>query len=278
MVEEKESKGMQFIWDSLRVQLTFGVLILQAVCIFSIALIAEDRLKSSFLAQLESQQKSDLGFVAKWLEGEISERIGALQTVADHLPPEDWSNSRTTQGHLGSQSGISRFFGQDVYVLSPSGIRVAEVPARQLIGVDFRNTPYLDRALHTKRPVVMPLIDGFSGRPNLVFAVPVLDKSGSVVAVICGSDRLGPGTHFDIAGFTRSGSLGGYQVIALTERRGVFEADPEEAGGACAEGGQLVGQVGHRESHAVDIHGLVDDHRAFDHERPVGWGTLVPIR
>jgi len=80
---------MQFIWDSLRVQLTFGVLILQAVCIFAISMIAEDRLKSSFLAQLESQQKGDLGFVAKWLEGEISERIDALQTIADHLPPED---------------------------------------------------------------------------------------------------------------------------------------------------------------------------------------------
>ena len=225
MVVEKESKGMQFVWDSLRVQLTLGVLILQAVCIFAISMIAEDRLKSSFLAQLESQQKGDLVFVAKWLEGEISERIDALQTIADHLPPEDWSNSRIIQRHLGSQSGISRFFGQDVYVLSPGGIRVAEVPARQLIGADFGNTPYLDRALHTKRPVVMPLIDRFSGRPNLVFAVPVLDRSGSVVAVICGSDRLGPGTHFDIAGFTRSGSLGGYQVIALTERTYVAHTD-----------------------------------------------------
>ncbi|NML25645.1 PAS domain-containing protein [Zoogloea dura] len=217
MVEPRKPKGAHFIWDSLRFQLTLGVLLLQAICILAIAAMAQDRLKSSFLAQLESQQQSDLGFVTKWLESEISERIDSLQAIAGRLPPEDWSNSTTVQHHLDSQSSISRFFGRDVYVLSPGGRRLAEAPARQQIGADYRNTPYLDRALQSKQPVVMPVIGRFSGRPNLIFAVPVLDKSGNVVAVICGSDHLGPGSHFDISGFAGGGNLGGYQVIALAE-------------------------------------------------------------
>lgn len=63
-------------------QLTVGVLILQAICILALAAMAQDRLKSSFLAQLEVQQQSDLGSVSTWLENEIGERIDALQAIA----------------------------------------------------------------------------------------------------------------------------------------------------------------------------------------------------
>ncbi|MBN9695251.1 MAG: response regulator [Zoogloea sp.] len=209
---------MSFLWDSLRFQLTVGVLVLQAIGILAIAMMAQDRLKSSFLAQLEAQQKSDLGFVTRWIEGEIGERIDALQAIAGRLPSTDWSNAAAIQHHLDNQASLSRFFGRDVYVLSATGVRIAESPSRQQVGADYRHTPYLDHALRTKRPVVMPVIGRFSGAPNLIFAVPVLDKAGKVVAVICGSDRLGPDSHFDISAFPTGGKQGGFQVIALPER------------------------------------------------------------
>ena len=77
MQEPRQPRGVSFLWDSLRFQLTVGVLVLQAIGILAIAMMAQDRLKSSFLAQLEAQQKSDLGFVTRWIEGEIVERIDA---------------------------------------------------------------------------------------------------------------------------------------------------------------------------------------------------------
>lgn len=40
MKVQRESKGVRFVWDSLRVQLTLGVLLLQAVCILAIATMA----------------------------------------------------------------------------------------------------------------------------------------------------------------------------------------------------------------------------------------------
>jgi len=218
MLEPRQPTGVSFLWDSLRFQLTVGVLILQAICILALAAMAQDRLKSSFLTQLEVQQQSDLGFVSTWLENEIGERIDALQAIAVRLPPADWSNNAAIQRHLDSQASVSRFFGRDVYVLSPAGIRLAEVPPRQQVGTDYRNTPYLERAVQSKQPVVMPVIGRFSARPNLIFAIPVLDKGGKVVAVLCGSDRLGPGGHFDISAFPNGGKHSGYQVIALAEQ------------------------------------------------------------
>ena len=223
-----ESRGWRRIsqyWDSLRIQLTFGVLLLQAICLASLALIAEDRLKSSFLDQLQLQQESNLGLVANWLDSEVKERISLLQAVAEHLPPENWANGDAVRRYLSSQVSINRIFGRDVYVLSAKGRRIAEIPLREHIDTDYSDAPYFKLAVQSRRPAVMPIIGRFSGRPNLVFAVPVLDKAGSVVAVICGSDYLGPGNRFYISDFANNGKFGGYQVISLTERTYVASTD-----------------------------------------------------
>lgn len=212
-------------WDSLRFQLTLGVLLMQAICLASLAIIAQERLKSSFLDQLQFQQESNLRFVSKWLENEIGERFGSLQAIAEQLPVKDWANGDLVQRHLSNQSSINRLFGRDVYVLSTAGIRIAEAPVRQNIGSDYRDAPYFKKAIESRHPVIMPLIGRFSGRPNLVFAVPVLDKKGAVIAVICGSDELGPGSNFYISDFANNGQEGGYQVISLNEGTYVASTD-----------------------------------------------------
>jgi len=224
-MESKGRKRISDYWDSLRIQLTFGVLLLQAVCLASLALIAENQLKSSFLDQLQEQQESNLGLVSNWIDHGVKERIGLLQAVAESLTPEDWTNRDTVQHHLSSQPSINRFFARDVYVISAKGTRIAEVPQRQKVNADYSAAPYFTRAIETRRPVIMPLIGRFSGRPNLIFAVPVLDKAGAVVAVICGSDDLGSGSQFYISDFAHNGPSGGYQVISLDERSYVASTD-----------------------------------------------------
>ena len=210
---------------SLRFQLTLGVLLLQALSIAALAWVAQSRLQESFLGQLQAQQESNLGFVANWLESALRERIGALQSVAEPLSPADWADARRVQRHLSNQASIGRLFARDIYVISPAGVRIAELPERNHTGTDFRDSPYFKQVVKTKRPFVMPLLGRFSGRPNLVFAVPVLDAAGQLLAVICGSDDLGPGSHFYISDFARNGNAGGYQVISIPERKYVASTD-----------------------------------------------------
>jgi len=213
------------IADSLRFQLTLGVILLQALCLASLAIIAADRLKNSFLDQLEAQQQSNLEFVAKWLESEAKERIESLQAIAEKLPPESWANSESVQNHLAAQSSINRLFSRDVYVISTMGSRIAEIPLRQNIGTNYRESTYFKQAVESRRPVITPLIGRFSRRPNLVFAVPVLNTEGVVVAVICGSEELTSGSPFYISDFAHNGQLGGYQVVSLTERTYIASTD-----------------------------------------------------
>lgn len=223
-----ESKGWKQAfssWDSLRIQLTFGVLLLQAICLASLATIAANQLKNSFLDQLQLQQESNLGLISKWINHSVKERIVLLQAVAEGLPPENWANRDAVQHHLSSQTSINRFFTRDVYVLSAKGTRIAETPQRQKVNTDYSTARYFNLAVETRRPVLMPLIGRFSGRPNLIFAVPVLDKAGAVVAVICGSDDLGSGSQFYISDFAHNGPSGGYQVISLDERTYVASTD-----------------------------------------------------
>ena len=224
-MESQGRKRISDYWDSLRIQLTFGVLLLQALCLASLATIAENQLKSSFLNQLQLQQESNLGLVSNWINHGVKERIGLLQAVAEGLSPADWLNRDIVQHQLSSQTSINRFFARDVYVLSASGSRIAEIPLRRTVNTDYSATRYFKIATETRRPVVMPLVGRFSGRPNLVFAVPVLDKAGTVVAVICGSDDLGSGSQFYISDFAHNGQAGGYQVISLAERTYVASTD-----------------------------------------------------
>jgi len=211
--------------ESLRFQLTLGVLLLQALCLTSLAIIAADRLQNSFLEQLEAQQVSNLDFVTKWLESAVTERIESLQAIGKSLPPENWSNSEVVQHHLANQSSINQLFSRDIHVISASGIRIAETPLRQNIGTDYRDSSPFRLAVESRRPVVTPRIGKNSRRPNLVFAVPIMNTDGIVVAVICGTEELMPGSNFYISDFAHNGQHGGYQVISLAERTYVASTD-----------------------------------------------------
>jgi PAS domain S-box-containing protein len=282
ILNPKQLKGISFDWDSLRFQLTLGVLILQAICIASIALIAQDRLKSSFLTQLDAQQENNLGFIVNHLESEVSERIDSLQAIAHHLSPEDWLDNAKVQRHLSGQSSVSRLFGRDIYVLSPNGTRVAEIPLRQKTGVDYRDATYFTRALASKKPVVMPLMGRFSGRPNLIFAVPVLDKAGAVVAVICGSDSLSPGSAFYISDFAHTGSFGGFHVISQAERTYIASTEasmvltqiPDNAADPLMERRIRDGYTGTGRSLDAAGHEIISHASTI---KPIGWLVIAYI-
>lgn len=211
--------------SSLRVQLTAGVLVLLAMSLSSLAMIAQDRLRNSFIERLEVQNRTNLGLLTKWLESEIHERIGSLEALASGIPDDDWSEPKKIEAYLNSQGGLRRLFTRDVYVISPAGIRVAEIPARQQTNTDYRESPYVRQVLESRKPVIMPLIGRYSKRPNLIFAVPVVDKNGHVLAVVCGSEELAPGSHFYLSEIPISEQLGGYDVISLSSQVYVASTD-----------------------------------------------------
>ena len=83
------------------------------------------------------------------------------------------------------------------------------------------------RAVATRQPVVTPIIGRFSKQPNLIFAVPILNPQGEIVAVVCGSEKLDRQSHFHLAEFVSSPEVGGFDVVAPREKVIATSTDPQ---------------------------------------------------
>ena len=80
--------------------------------------------------------------------------------------------------------------------------------------------------METGQPQIIPLRGRFSGRPNLIFAVPVRGQDGAIKAIVCGSEDLMPGSPFYLSDYAHNGLYGGYQVLDLDGNLFVASTDP----------------------------------------------------
>lgn len=213
-------------WGSLRVQLTAALACALVVISAVLCVVGKQSLESSYSDLVYANQSSNAHAMSSWLDKEVELRFNALQALGLGLPPEDWLNPQRVQRYLEDKPIGATIFRRDRYVISAAGTRIAEVPQRGTSGSDYRNSPYFRKAMETGQPQVLALRGRFSGRPNLIFAVPVRGPNGAILAVVCGSEELMPGSPFYLSDYARNGLHGGYQVLDLDEKLLVASTDP----------------------------------------------------
>ena len=216
---------MRPISGSLRFQLALAVGALVALSIVVLSSIVIARFEATFLEQTAREQASNARALATWISSEVGERLRTLTTMAGHRDAEFWRNPRAVQAYLEDKPLTTMMFSRDLYVISAAGRRIAEYPRRHGIGADYAGSPYVRKVLATGKSTVMALVGRFSGQPNLIFAVPILDRAGQVVAILCGSESLAPGSHFYLSDFARNGTNGGYHVIDYPDNVFVASSD-----------------------------------------------------
>ncbi|KAB2964120.1 PAS domain-containing protein [Zoogloea sp.] len=213
-------------FDSLRLQLAGTLVVLFGALIFGVTALTAHYFETRFIEQIRHEQESNVHGVATWIRQEVAERTRVLEDLAKGLPVSAWGDGARVQAYLDDKFVVSSLFSRDIYVISPEGRRIAELPRRQGVGKDYRDSRYVRQVLETKRLAVVPLVGRFSGQPNLVFAIPVLDEAGSVRAILCGSESLSPGSHFYISDILKNGRAGGYHVYSLLQDVYVASTDP----------------------------------------------------
>ena len=211
---------------SLSAQLALGVAGLVALAIAVLAHFTTAHFRDTFLEETERAQASNVRAVAAWVRNETKQRLRALNAMATHLEAERWRDPQAVQRYLEDKPLASALFSRDIYVISAAGVRIAEVPQRNNTGSDYRNSPYFKKVMATGKFTIHALLGRFSGQPNLIFAVPVLGKDGEVVAVLCGSETIGPGSHYFISDFARNGAGGGYHILDYPDNVFLASSDP----------------------------------------------------
>jgi len=213
-------------FDSLRLQLAGALFVLFAVLIAGVTALTTQYFETRFIEQIRHEQESNVHGVATWITQEVAERTRVLAFLAKGLPVGAWRDPARVQAYLDDKLVATSVFSRDIYVISPKGLRIAELPRRQGIGKDYSESRYVQQVLETRRPAVVPLIGRFSGQPNLIFAIPILDEDGSVQAILCGSEGLSPGSPFYISDSLKNGKTGGYHVYSLHQGVYVASTDP----------------------------------------------------
>ena len=212
-------------WRSLRLQLTAALAVALVFVSLVLGLAGRRALEAHYTELIYTNQSSNAHAIANWMEKEVDLRFNALKALGHGLPASAWADAKRVQSYLDDKPIGAAIFRRDMYVVSPSGLRMAEVPRRGTTGADYSQSTYIRRAIATGQPQIIPLVGRFSRKPNLIFAVPVQDAAGHVVAIVCGSEELQPGSPFYLSDYARNGIYGGYQVLDLNE--GVFVASTD---------------------------------------------------
>ena len=214
------------IW-SLKLKLALFGSVLFALGIGVMAVYVTSWLQRDFEAQTTNQQATAAEFVARAFDREIELRIKALQAMAEQIRQQKALDSKDLIAHLRERSVASTIFSRDIYILSNTGIRIAESPQRNNVGADQSDARYFKQVMSTGNPAIVPQMGRFAKKAAIIVAVPVTDDAGQITAVLCGSELIEPGSPFYFTESVRNGQTGGFHVISLQESLFVASSLPD---------------------------------------------------
>ena len=193
--------------------------------IASLSWFVVEGLRKDFSLLIHAEQQTTVNFVARTLERELDLRRNVLLAMAKQVSAILQKDPRQLSEYIATRAVSSTIFTRDIYVISRDGIRIGEAPDRGTVGSSYVDSDYFKEVLATGQPVISPRIGRFAKIPVLVVAVPVLDASGAVIAVLCGSELIAKGSPFHFPGEVHNGESGGFHVTSLKD--GVFVASTD---------------------------------------------------
>jgi diguanylate cyclase (GGDEF)-like protein len=176
-----------------------------------------------------TQQLSIASYVARDVEHSITSRLALIDRFAAELPPKLAGQPEKLQAWIKDRQRINPMFNGGLLAVRPDGSGLfAEYPAvPDHSQLDYATSDWFHAALRGSKPVIgRPSRGRMSGDPFIVFAAPVRDTAGSVVAVLAGVALLNTPGFLDLMQETRLGATGGFLLISPEDRLFVASSDP----------------------------------------------------
>ena len=195
---------------SLKTRVTLVTLTIFIVSIWAMAFYASRILRDDMQTMLGEQQFSTVTGIAQEIDGRLSDRMHALETIAKDVTPAILGNKTTLQTLLEQRPLLQLLFNGGVFITRTDGIAIADVP----VSAGRIGTNYIDR-----ESVSIPLKEGKTviGRPAMgkklgtpIFSItaPIFDSRGQVNGTIVGTINLGKPNFLDQVTQTRYGKSG----------------------------------------------------------------------
>ena len=145
------------------------------------------RVRTDLAEVLGQQQLTLVSRVADEIDERLASTHGALIATADVIPPEIAGDPAQLRRNLENRPGL-QFLFDGVFVYSPTGIVLVDLPAAGASGRSVADREYFGQTLKTRKPVISsPYLSRIVNKPVITLTAPILDKQGEVAAILSGS-------------------------------------------------------------------------------------------
>lgn len=217
----------RFLQPSLCRRLIALSLTLSVTLMWSLALFSSAIQRKEFSQVLLTQQSATTRQIAAEIDNKLQERIRALAAAAHDFPVD--LSAATLAAEVRRFSDLQRIFSGGVAVIGLDGRALFDYPeASGRRGIYVGDRDYYTNVVQTGRAYVgRPWIGRVFNRPVLTIAVPILDKTGKMRAVLSGVTDL---TAPNFLGFAFDRAMSGqglFFVISPHDNIIVASTDPQ---------------------------------------------------
>jgi len=214
-------------WQSLKIRVTLFALAIFLISIWSLAFYAGGMLRADMQRLLGEQQFSTTSILANGINGELKDRIDALEKVAKAIDASLLAKPAALEKLLGDRPILQILFNGGTFATGLDGTAIADYP----VVAGRVGTNYIDR-----ESIAVPLREGKSvigrpamgktlGAPIFSIVVPIRDFQGKVIGALCATVNLGIPNFLDKVTRSHHGNTSEYLLVAPQHRLVVTATD-----------------------------------------------------
>ena len=201
---------------SLKTRVTIFTLAIFVLGIGSLAYYASRMLREDMERLLGEQQFSTVSFIADLINGQLENRIKALELVARDIDASEMRNPPVLQKQLEQKVALQSYFNAGVHVVGRDGVAIADVSDAGRTGKSFADNDAVQAVLSEKAATLVgrPLLGPLLKQPVFPIVTAIRDVRGKPIGALIGTTSLSRPNFLDKIAENRYGETGGYVLAA----------------------------------------------------------------
>jgi signal transduction histidine kinase len=215
---------------SLKTRITVTTLTIFVIGIWVLTLYTSRMLQEDLQRLLGEQQFSTATLIAAEINQDLSDRLRALEIVAQRISEAELRNPAAMQAFLEQRPILATLFNAGNYITGGDGKAIASLPVSvSRVGVNYMERDHIAAALKQGKPAISePVLGKVLHKPVFAMAVPIRSAQGNVVGTLAGVIDLSVPNFLDRISENRYGMTGGYVIADIRHKLFVTATDKRQ--------------------------------------------------
>ena len=206
---------------SLKTRIIIATLAIFQISIWSLAFYASRVLHVDMQKLLSEQQFSTASFIAASVNGELENRVNALEITATTINPRTLANPAALEKLLSEKIVLQTLFNAGCHVVGKNGVALADVSPAGRTGKSFADNEAVQSVLAGRKKTVIgrPLIGPLLKQPVFPMVTAIVDGTGQVIGALIGTTNLGAPSFLNKFTDHHYGAGNGYMLLVAPQHR-----------------------------------------------------------